>query len=670
MAIHGIVSTYFGDLEYDIGKTLQWMTPFFDTLYILDSNSADSSRQYIIDWERQAPSAKYSYFPSPFFSPAGAVAWRQTAFARAKVAWSYDPEDWVLFVDGTECLNVYHSPPLPGTLTEVAADGTTGILTFQTVDPHGAEPGNRGDIVGANLTLAAIPADSYAHVQGDAETTWTIVHNLGGQPVIDNLVTDPVLDPEVDSYSYTYVDSNTVAITFSVAVSGSVDLLRAEIPAVTHVLDGSYEILSTPSTTEFTVQGIGVNYTTVSTPLDDRSPDPAPAVSITAEPAAFYAGDLFQSWLLEEIAAAEADGKDRISFPGWALVRSSPVQTGFYRLAQTALSEQMTAENSGIPGLAIDEAGFRTVPVPYCDEFYLPMDSLVRLVKVSALNDSGFPWSDIDQPQESFVDAYPADRLSLISYAYVRWAENPTDMTQAYDPDAPNYVVGDEIDPPLRPISQSADLGFFLRTLISGVRPVAGAPTTWSSADGDGVSPEVDGVKELDLVLVEKYRYRPPQPGETPVYTFVGYQSYGGTPLYPGVLRANLREGLWYVKRPGQAISIPVSKAALVDNVVTLTTVGSHFLRPGTDITVFGVDAGVDLAQAIFDGKYSIASVPTPTTLTYARDAGAVDTVLETVVAPTGQVVTMPPAFGPIPWNYLTNSFNTQDPIVWINGAP
>ncbi len=64
-------------------------------------------------------------------------------------------------------------------------------------------------------------------------------------------------------------------------------------------------------------------------------------------------------------------------------------------------------------------------------------------------------------------------------------------------------------------------------------------------------------------------------------------------------------------------ITATVTNKALTSNVATLTTSPAHGLAVGMEITVAGVDA-------TFNGTYTIASVPTTTTLTYAKTASNV----------------------------------------------
>ena len=71
-----------------------------------------------------------------------------------------------------------------------------------------------------------------------------------------------------------------------------------------------------------------------------------------------------------------------------------------------------------------------------------------------------------------------------------------------------------------------------------------------------------------------------------------------------------------------------VSNKALTSNVATLTTSTDHNLAVDDSIWIEGVDA-------TFNGKYTVATVPTTTTFTYAKTAGD---VASTAVSPVGTV--------------------------------
>lgn len=70
-------------------------------------------------------------------------------------------------------------------------------------------------------------------------------------------------------------------------------------------------------------------------------------------------------------------------------------------------------------------------------------------------------------------------------------------------------------------------------------------------------------------------------------------------------------------------ITATVSNKALTSNVATLTTSAAHGLAVGMEIDVTGVDA-------TFNGTYTISTVPTTTTLTYAKTASNVASTAST----------------------------------------
>ena len=63
-------------------------------------------------------------------------------------------------------------------------------------------------------------ARSYTHVQADPATTWTIVHNVGGYPIVDAYTEHNGETLKIIPSAVTYVDANTCTLTFTVARSG------------------------------------------------------------------------------------------------------------------------------------------------------------------------------------------------------------------------------------------------------------------------------------------------------------------------------------------------------------------------------------------------------------------------------------------------------------------
>ena len=76
-------------------------------------------------------------------------------------------------------------------------------------------------------------------------------------------------------------------------------------------------------------------------------------------------------------------------------------------------------------------------------------------------------------------------------------------------------------------------------------------------------------------------------------------------------------------------ITASVTNKALTSNVATLTTATDHGFAAGFEVTVAGVDA-------TFNGTYTITTVPTSTTFTYAKVAS---NVASTAVSPAGTAI-------------------------------
>ena len=561
MAIHGIISTYFGDLEFDIGKSLNWTKTFCDTMYVMDIDNSQPTRQYVIDWDYSFPTVKKSFFSDYSFltNSTDAKNWRKESFNRAKAAWDYSPDDWVLFIDGTEGLNVYHAPPVALTVTSAeliqVAGVSDGKVVFTTSAAHGAAVGNTLKVLGASLSTT-----------------------ISGNPVVLSL-------------------------------------------------DGTYLIEEIVSTTKVKVTKTATNFTVANTALVSNAEG-----YLTKEPSGYFEGNLFQSWINREISLAVAAGKNFVSLDGWALVRSGPTQ-------------QVTFDYG-------DPADPSTSIAPRSEEYYVSMGNMIRLGKVSSFSNPAFNWLSLDQPEASFSNAVAAENLSLISYAYARWSDNPQRMTQSVDSTAPYYVSPtNPSTPPLRPVTEADDAGFAMRRFISNVRPISGLPLTWNGTDPSGTQPMVGAYQKLDLLLVPGRQY------VDGAFVTSGYNSYGGTPLYPGVIRKNLREGIWYVKQGPPPSQVRVTQASLTSGVATVTTATPHYFSVGTTIALYGTDK-------YFNGTYTIASTPTPTSFTFNRptDLGNISTTSYAL----GQAVTIPATFGPIPWNYLLNSFGVDDPAEWL----
>lgn len=576
MSIHGIVSTYFGDYEYDIGKSITWTNWFCDDVYIMDINTSEASRNFVVNWSYTFPNAKHSFYSKPFFgSPTKAANWRKESFNRAKNAWSYSNDDWVLFIDGTENLSVYHKPPVSLSITDAS----------MTMDPPPEDP-PEGYVGGGVITFTT---------DGDHDA----------------------------------VTGNNIEIQFA-NLPGSSEIYN---------LDGKYEIVDVPSSTTFSVHKAVVYEDVPTTALVTSLVAPATAY-ITTEPPGYIDNDLFQSWINYEIDNAETAEKDLISLDGWALIRSQPPSVTPY-----------TTVSAGFPPSTWD--------LTKSEKYYVPMERLVRLVKVSALSDTGFDWTVLDQPSVSFPDAYDADNLSLISYAYCRWADSPNKMTQVADPDAPNYVAGDYSEPYLTPVLRVDDIGYTCRQAISTVRPLTGLPVLeedWDVLDDPLGSMAVQPLADDGNLKLE-----------TELVTFKGfvggslvdvdYRKYGGTPAYVSVFRNNLREGLWYTSMGAPPRTTGISSISVAGGVAVATTTKTHTIPVGSTVVVYGTDA-------VFDGEYVVSSVSSTSFSFQMVISESPYTYTDTYGS--AYAVTKPPMFGPVPWNYSTNMVSIPNVSTYI----
>lgn len=151
MAIHGIMSSYFGDQEYDIGKSVRWMQYFCDTEFAVDINLSNKSRGYLISWDRSFPSVRFTYNSAfPFFrSTSDAARWRYESYTAAKAVWNYDDNDYVIFVDCTEglCIDtVNNADPNPDP-----------VISQRPVDEFGLPMYSQNEVDDGTLTTDMFP---------------------------------------------------------------------------------------------------------------------------------------------------------------------------------------------------------------------------------------------------------------------------------------------------------------------------------------------------------------------------------------------------------------------------------------------------------------------------------------------------------------------------------
>lgn len=102
--IHALVGAQYGDLEFDVGKSVRWTQWFADEVFITDINTGDP-RYWIVNWTETFPLANHAVTGINFFAaptPFRAEQFRE-ALADPHLVW--DDNDWALFVDAHEGLS-------------------------------------------------------------------------------------------------------------------------------------------------------------------------------------------------------------------------------------------------------------------------------------------------------------------------------------------------------------------------------------------------------------------------------------------------------------------------------------------------------------------------------------------------------------------------------------
>ena len=102
--VHAIVGAQFGDLDFDIGKSVRWVTWFTDNVFVLDINTG-TPRYWIINWAQTFPTAKHTVTSINYFS--APAKFREEQWNQYRKAFGEPNEDeWILFIDGHEGFSV------------------------------------------------------------------------------------------------------------------------------------------------------------------------------------------------------------------------------------------------------------------------------------------------------------------------------------------------------------------------------------------------------------------------------------------------------------------------------------------------------------------------------------------------------------------------------------
>lgn len=178
---------------------------------------------------------------------------------------------------------------------------------------------------------------------------------------------------------------------------------------------------------------------------------------------------------------------------------------------------------------------------------------------------------------------------------------------------------------------------YALAVSVDGVRltPIARTQLAQATAAGDNLvfapassGPE-DGIEfavappanaKISVVYGSSEDADYTQNGNTPFGSGSGHLVHQSVAVKPAAIRGKDIDVYFATALP---VGGGVTTKALTSNVATLTTASAHGLTVGAIVSVEGVDA-------IFDGTYTVATVPTTTTFTYAKTAANVASQADT----------------------------------------
>ncbi len=109
---HAIVGAQFGDMEFDVGKSVRWTQWFADDVFILDINLGEQ-RYWVVNWAMTYPLAFHAVTGVNFFADPVGFRKAQWSAARSEQGLQYDPDDWVIFIDAHEGFCIDPRDPVP-----------------------------------------------------------------------------------------------------------------------------------------------------------------------------------------------------------------------------------------------------------------------------------------------------------------------------------------------------------------------------------------------------------------------------------------------------------------------------------------------------------------------------------------------------------------------------
>jgi hypothetical protein len=556
--VHALCGAQYGDLEFDVGKSIRWTQWFTDDLFITDINLG-SPRYWIVNWAGTYPKAFHAVTGINYFAAPVAFRKEQWRQARAEQGLQFDPEDWVLFVDAHEGLALDTRDPQPDDADvepfkafmyrEVQRAEAAGkdrvVLPFYAflrhddiITAHYDAPAFEDGSLGFTTATCAMGTPYYVPYQGltrlmkvkvldDPDFDWTTIDQPSPWEVKAGTNTPPYpayLNPTAGRAS-----TPDVALPTDFRVTARVRPIGT-VGANSHIAAQRAET-TTDLAYAFTFTDTGL--------LNLRISTAGTAISSYTRPR--DVADNVDTWVR---ASRRASGS--ISFeqsPDGVTWHSlgAPVAGGTPVFNSTAAisigTRSATGQSDVFPGRiywaqmeALDASGVPTGLLWRFDAAEYPGTG------TSFTDPRGRTWtlasaSAIGAPTPA-VPPLPAVNMSIVSYGYAHW--NLQDIVP------PATTV--------EPLSEANDDGWRMRNLLSMVRPIPTLPY------GDWQPPETDPPgtpgpwAAADINTPDPIEPQPVTPDPSLAHLLV--------PLYDNVLRLNMRDGVWY--EGGELGNIPL----------------------------------------------------------------------------------------------------------------
>ena len=100
--IHAVVAAQFGDLEFDVGKSVRWTQWYADHVHVTDISTGEQ-RFWVVNWSLTFPNAAVDVTPFNFFG--APVKFRKEQWRLYQTKFEVGDDDWVLWVDAHEGLS-------------------------------------------------------------------------------------------------------------------------------------------------------------------------------------------------------------------------------------------------------------------------------------------------------------------------------------------------------------------------------------------------------------------------------------------------------------------------------------------------------------------------------------------------------------------------------------